>query len=247
MKKLRLIVKILIGVLMPLLMLLPVVLFVEAYAGDRAWLQKEYDKLDINLYTGMSTDDQIRAFMQMVDYMKDDADTMDVLVTVDGEEVLMYNEREISHMVDVRALYKKIMIGKWCVISLAVVTAVLAALAFRDKEGRRELFRFAAKAAIFAFIGIFVFIAAVGLWAILDFDSFWSAFHVVFLDLESSTFDPVYSRMIRICPAELFEDMVLRIFTRAGLVMLLLALAGAVYLAVSKAHSNGTDKARRKE
>ena len=93
---------------MPLLMLLPVVLFVEAYAGDRAWLQKEYDKLDINLYTGMSTDDQIRAFMQMVDYMKDDADTMDVLVTVDGEEVLMYNEREISHMVDVRALYKKI-------------------------------------------------------------------------------------------------------------------------------------------
>ncbi|MBR4636287.1 MAG: DUF1461 domain-containing protein [Clostridia bacterium] len=226
--------KVLIAVSMPLIMLLMIVFCVEAFSGDRAWLGREYDKLDINWYTGMSTDDQIRAFMQMVDYMKGDADSMDVTVTVNGEEMPMYNEREISHMHDVRALYKKIMLAKWCVIGFAVLTAVLSLIAFKGKAGKRELLRFTAKAAVIAFACILLFVLAIGLWAIIDFDSFWAEFHVIFLDLESSTFDPAVSRMIRICPAELFSDMVLRIFGTGLAVSAAIAAAGAAYLIVSK-------------
>ena len=212
MKKLS---KVFVGIAMPLIMLLIIFLSVEALAGDRAWLKREYDKLDINWYTGMSTDDQIRAFMQMVDYMQGRTSTMDVTVTVDGEEMLMYNEREISHMHDVRTLYITLTVAKWFVIAFAAVTLGLSLAVFKTKEEKRELLRFASKAAIVAFVCVFLLIIAAGLWAVLDFDSFWAEFHNVFLDLESSTFDPAYSRMIRICPAELFEDMVLRMFAVA--------------------------------
>lgn len=226
--------KILIAVIMPLIMLLMIVLCVEAFSGDRAWLRREYDKLDINWYTGMSTDDQIRAFMQMVDYMKGDADSMDVTVTVNGEEMLMYNEREVSHMVDVRALYKKIMIAKWCVIGLAALTLVLSLIAFKGKAEKRELLRFTAKAAVISFACILLFVLVIALWAVIDFDSFWAVFHIVFLDLESSTFDPAVSRMIRICPAELFSDMVLRIFGTGLALSAVIAALGGACLIISK-------------
>ena len=234
MKTLKKATKILIGVVMPLIMLVFIVLGVELFSGDRAWLRAEYEKLDINSYTGMSTNDMVRAFMQMVDYMQGDADSMHVTVTVNGEETEMYNEREISHMVDVRALYKKVMIGKGVVIGLAALALLAVVFVPRDAETRRELLRFTAKAAIFAFVGILIFLLALGLWAAVDFDSFWAAFHVVFLDLESSTFDPAVSRMIRICPAELFADMVLRIFIFGLGLGAATALAGALYLIISK-------------
>ena len=234
MKKLRTITKILIGIAMPLLMLLFIVIGVELFSGDRAWLQREYDKLEINEYTGMSTEDQIRAFMQMVDYMKGRTDTMDVTVKVDGEEMLMYNESEISHMHDVRALYKKVTIGKWCAVGIIAAAAMLTVICCREKQGRSELLRFAAKALIIAFVGILLFLLTLGLWAILDFDRFWEVFHIVFLDLESSTFDPMESRMIQICPAELFSDMVMRIFAFGFAIDAALAAAAVIFLITTR-------------
>lgn len=242
MKKLQTTAKILIGMAMPLLMLLLIVIGVERFAGDEAWLKKEYDRLEINDYTGMSTEDQIRAFMQMVHYMRGEADSMDVTVKVNGEETLMYNETEVSHMVDVRALYKKVMIGKWCAVGIIAAAAVLSLIAFSGKEEKRELLRFAAKTLIFAFVGILLFLLVLGLWAILDFDSFWRVFHIVFLDLESSTFDPAASRMIRICPAELFGDMVMRIFVFGLAVGAVLAAAAAVYLFATRRNNRNTLK-----
>ncbi len=234
MKKLQKTAKLLIGIAMPLLMLLFIVVGVELFSGDEAWLKKEYDRLEINDYTGMSTEDQIRAFMQMVHYMKGSAESMDVTVKVNGEETLMYNESEVSHMVDVRALYKKVMIGKWCAVGIIAAAVVVSLIAFRGKEEKKELLRFAAKALVIAFVGILLFLLALGLWAVLDFNSFWRVFHIVFLDLESSTFDPAVSRMIRICPAELFGDMVMRIFIFGFAIDAALALAAGIYLFVTR-------------
>lgn len=233
MKKLQTLSKILIGVTLPLLMLLIIFFSVKLASGDRAWLKREYDKLNINSYTGMSTDDMISAFMQMVHYMKGDADTMDVEVSVHGERMQMYNEAERAHMVDVRRLYGNLTAAQYSVIALAVISLALALASHRTKAERKSILRFTAKAALWSIAGVVGFLLALGAWAALDFDSFWKVFHIVFLDLESSTFDPAVSRMIRICPAELFFDMVVRIFVFAGGAMAVIAAACGVYLARS--------------
>lgn len=226
--------KTLMAIVLPLIMLLVIFIGVELFSGDRAWLKREYTKLGINDYTGMSTDDMIAAFMQMVGYMKGSEKTMDVLVSVNGERVQMYNESERAHMVDVRNLYKTLTIAKYAVIALAVVALVAAAVSHRTKSERREVLTFAAKAALWSIAGVIGFLLALGAWALIDFGSFWSVFHIVFLDLESSTFDPSVSRMIRICPAELFLDMVIRIFAFACAVMAVIAAVCGVYLKKSK-------------
>ncbi|MBR4436086.1 MAG: DUF1461 domain-containing protein [Clostridia bacterium] len=222
--------KTLIAIVLPLVMLLVIFIGVELFSGDRAWLEREYTKLDINAYTGMSTDDMIAAFMQMVGYMKGSEKTMDVLVSVNGERVQMYNEAERAHMVDVRQLYKTLTIAAYIVLALGVISIALALAAHRTKDERRSILRFSAKAALWSIAGVVGFLLALGAWAAIDFNSFWAVFHIVFLDLESSTFDPAVSRMIRICPAELFFDMVLRIFLFAGGAMAVIAAVCGVYL-----------------
>lgn len=230
MKKLQTVSKALIGFTLPLVMLMLIFLAVSIASGDRAWLKREYDKLDINSYTGMSTDDLIAAFMQMVHYMKGDADTMDIEVSVHGERMQMYNETERAHMVDVRNLYKKLTVTGYIVLALAIISLALALAAHRTKTERRSILRFSAKAALWSIAGVVGFLLALGAWAALDFNSFWAVFHIVFLDLESSTFDPAVSRMIRICPAELFFDMVVRIFIFALGAMAAIAAVCGVYL-----------------
>lgn len=230
MKKLQTVSKALIGFTLPFIMLMLIFLSVSIFSGDRAWLKREYDKLDINSYTGMSTDDMIAAFMQMVHYMKGDADSMDVEVSVHGERMQMYNETERAHMVDVRNLYRNLTIAGYVVLALAIISLALALAAHRTKGERRSILRFSAKAALWSIAGVVGFLLALGAWAALDFNSFWAVFHIVFLDLESSTFDPAVSRMIQICPAELFFDMVLRIFLFAGGAMAAIAAVCGVYL-----------------
>ena len=44
--------------------------FIDRLSGDKVWIKREYEKLDINDYTGMSTDEMCTVYLRMVDYMK---------------------------------------------------------------------------------------------------------------------------------------------------------------------------------
>lgn len=217
--------KLLVCITMPLL--IPAFIFVSVNfcSTDEAWLRKEYERLDINDYTGMSTDDQVKAFMCMANYMtgKVSYDEMRRLeVTVNGEKVMMFNYSELSHMKDVRKLYVGVGIFMGIVFVLVLAMNIL-----RNKFAPY----YRQKVCLISFAAVLGVILLLGAWALIDFDSFWRVFHIVFLDLENSTFDPAHSRMIRICPEELFLDMVIRIFA-LGLIFptLLAAWVGGIIL-----------------
>lgn len=82
--------------------------FIGRLSGDKAWIKREYEKLDINDYTGMSTDEMCAVYLRMVDYMKGGTDELQTEVTVFGERTEMFGEREISHMSDVRKLWFRV-------------------------------------------------------------------------------------------------------------------------------------------
>ena len=210
--------RLLVCITMPLVVLVFIVVAVDYCATAETWLRTEYEKLDINDYTGMSTDDQVKAFMCMAKYMKGETsyDEMRRLeVTVNGEKVSMFNNSELSHMKDVRKLYVGVTVFKILVIVFFAATYILRKRAAPNYIPKVYLISFA------VILGIFLLLGA---WALIDFDSFWQVFHIVFLDLEGSTFDPAYSRMIRICPAELFLDMVIRIFVFGFIIPALIAI-----------------------
>ena len=114
-------VRVLLAIGLVLLILAAVITSIEYCAKDSGWLMKEYERLDINDYTGMSNEDMTLAFMTMVDFVTSKSDSMSVKVNCFGEEVDMYNETEVAHLYDVRNLYTGVMWARACCISVAII------------------------------------------------------------------------------------------------------------------------------
>lgn len=200
---------------------------VEFCAKDSKWLRNEYLKLDISEYTGMSVDDMCSAFTTMVNFMTGKSDSMSVKVECFGYEVEMYDEREIEHMYDVRELYSNVIYARTALIILAAFgTAVFICTEKSDRLYRICRYYLISLAAVVAAIVL------ICVWAVLDFSDFWIVFHIIFLDIEGSVFDPAISRMIRICPEKLFFDMIIRIFTIGLGVCIAIAGVMGVYLLI---------------
>ena len=214
--------RVFLGISMPLLIISVIFFSIMLCADDENWVRKEYEKLDLASRIGMNTDDICLAFRCMVDYMEGKRDDLSLTVEYYGKETEMFNGREISHMQDVRRLYRSVEI-----FSIASAVAAAAGIALGFAVERKAALARLRKYYLTAFICVFLFAAVIGIWAAIDFNSLWYAFHYVFLDVESSTFDLTASRMIRICPSVLFRDMVKRIIVTALSVLLIL---GAVLI-----------------
>ena len=220
-------VRVLLAIGLVLLILAAVITSIEYCAKDSGWLMKEYERLDINDYTGMSNEDMTLAFMTMVDFVTSKSDSMSVKVNCFGEEVDMYNETEVAHLYDVRNLYTGVMWARACCISVAIIG--IAVFMIVEKHDR---FRHLSKTYLICFAAVTGFFVLLAAWALVDFRSFWYVFHAVFLNIEGSTFDPDVSRMTRICPERLFLDMCMRICAIAFGICLIAAAAAIVYLCV---------------
>ena len=182
------------------------VVSLNAIFNRTGWLYKEYkDELPfVESYYGISPEDASRVLSRMMYYATGRADELQTTIVENGEEVPFFNESEISHMIDVRRLTRTVMWLGLVSLSLGGIAVPVTLSSFKKKEALRTF----AKAYLIAFGIAVLIVIALAVWIIIDFDSFWRMFHVVFLDLESSTFDPAVSRMIRICPAELFADFI---------------------------------------
>ena len=221
--------KCLLYIAMPLFVIAILIFSVDISAGDEVWLKKEYGKLNISGYTGMDTETMTAAFSRLVNFMKGETDSLDMTVRVNGVEREMFGEREKAHMKDVRRLYSGVMTAGIIFLVFAVLAAALFLILF-GSGGIRMI----AKSFLYALGGVLLLILIIALFAAVDFYGFWKLFHIIFLDFESSVFDPAVSLMIRICPLELFRDLALRIVLTGFGINGIFAAASAIYLVILK-------------
>lgn len=194
------------------------------------WLYGEYsEKLTVDRDYGISAEDASRVLSRMMYYSIGRADDLDVSIVEDGREVAFFNESELSHMRDVRKLTRTVMALGMTALGISALTLITLAIARRT-----DALRVYAKAFLITLAVVAVIVIALGVWVAVDFDSFWTVFHIVFLDLESSTFDPAVSRMIRICPGELFSDFIVRFALYGAAFVGSAAVISAVFLAAAR-------------
>ena len=184
-----------------------------------AFFYSEYARLDHARLMGMNTEDLTNATMQMVRYMEGSAESIDLAVTVNGERVSMFNDRERAHMVDVLILYQNWRIFSYIAFGLF---ALLVVLLRKNLNSLARAFLNASKVFV-------LLLAAVALWVLFDFSSFWTAFHHLFFTNDLWLLDPATSRMINMMPLQLFYDIVLSVVV-LFLVFWGTILAGAVIL-----------------
>ena len=198
--------------------------------NDEGWFYRQYEKMDLAAQIGISTQDCTRALMRLIDYMEGRVDLIQLTVVEDGREVAMYNERETLHMLDVRALYKA-----WRTVrdvGLAAAAALFAAAYLLSKKGTR--LRLASRAFAWAAAAFGALLAALGIYAAVDFGAFWTSFHHLFFTNDLWLLSYATDRMIRICPGELFSGIIARFA-----LLFLVPFAALVALALSGARKRG--------
>lgn len=192
--------------------------------NQRNWYYESYVKYGTAKETQISDEEMTEAIFRLVDYMEGRVDSIQLSVTEAGRVVEMYNRQEIDHMVDVRALYQAWRAVRTYGGILAAITIAVCMLTLPKGQRIGMLCRgFLIAAAVFGAVLI-----ALGIWVAVDFNSFWTEFHHLFFTNDLWLMDYATCRMIRICPLQLFNEIVVR-FALIFLIPFALMLALAVW------------------
>lgn len=143
------------------------------------------------------------------------------------EELLMphYNEREITHMVDVHNLF---VLGT-NVRLVSIVLFILSAV-FLLRDGLRKFF-----STILKGLTVFmVFIMGFGIYIFNNFNSSFTVFHELFFNNDLWLLDPETDLMIQMLPENFFMDMAMKIGIYFIVSLLVIAVVSAVYLVFTR-------------
>ena len=172
------------------LALMPALLLtcVQWRVSSMDYFREEYAKYDV----------LERVDMEMMAYLYDKREELQVTVPIGGEELPFFSEKEIRHMVDVKNLFSAgLDIRNGCV----VFTLAAAIVMFAKKKGRTFLRTLQA--------GIGVFFGACGLLVALmltNFNKYFIQFHLIFFDNDDWILDERVDRLINIVPEGFFSD-----------------------------------------
>ena len=193
-------------------------------AFKESFFKEQYHKLQTHESMKMSEDDLMNATKILLDYTKDKQDNLELKVLVDNEEVEMFNQREKDHMIDVKNLYlnfNKLQYGLYF-FSFIVLIYGFVKDDLRNRIKPIILNSLKYMAVVLAFLIIY---------ALIDFDSFWTNFHLLFFTNDLWLLDPRTDRMINMFPLEFFNAMIFKIIFRY---LVYLSVFSALFVLIRK-------------
>lgn len=165
-------------------------------ANTNSFYTEQYAAVNAEKATGMSMEDLDKTTAMLLDYLNDRRDDLDLQVEKWGEVKPVFNEREISHMVDVKNLYATA--AKVMYISLALALIIMAYL-FK-KDGKAQFFISAVKGYKTSLAVAIILCVIFGVAFTVGFNSFWTLFHEIVFTNDLWLLDPRTSTMINMYP-----------------------------------------------
>ncbi|MEI6100372.1 MAG: TIGR01906 family membrane protein [Eubacteriales bacterium] len=180
------------------------VLCIQVFAFQGSFYTDEYAKSNTAAYVGVTQTELIGATDALLSYLQDKRDNLDFTANIGGETRQYYNMREKAHMVDVKNLYIS-------AINVAVYGSIVAAALFAlcfiiYKRKALKSVLFGIYRTCYVILGGFAILAV---WAAIDFNGFWTDFHLLFFRNDLWLLDPNTSLMIRMFESSFFFDLVI--------------------------------------
>lgn len=209
---------------------LPILLLlnsVEIAAFDLDFYSAQYDENQVMEDTGIEKEELMNITREMLDYLKDDREDLEVYGQVNGQKQLIFDEKDQAHMVDVKELFSKGFLLRN--LSLAFFLIALVYLAFVKEQKRK------AAQGIFLSTVITIFILILlGIIVATDFSKYFDEFHYIFFDNDLWRLDPRESILIHLVPLGFFQNIMIQIILYFSGSLLICILLSGWYLKHSK-------------
>lgn len=177
---------------------------VEIVAYDIGYYKSQYIKYNISQNIGIGESELLESTKKLLDYLKGKRDNIDFKVTIKGEMVEFFSDRDKLHMVDVKNLFQ---IGNILRNGLALFMGLVIILFKFYKRLKIDIIKCVLFSSI---IGVVLFLILIILISI-DFNRYFTIFHEIFFNNDLWLLDPSTDRLVNIFPEEFFADTVIRI------------------------------------
>ena len=164
--------------------------------------QDGFEKYNVSQTTGLSQTELTKAARGLINYFSSDEDYISLTVLKDGEPFTLFNQREIAHLKDVKALVKlnlRLLLGT--AIYVGVFTGMC--LFWRKRRYRRELVRSTFIGSTIT-LGVIVTLGIAS--ATLDFNQLFLQFHFLAFTNELWMLDPARDYLIMLFPDGFWFD-----------------------------------------
>lgn len=175
--------------------------------------------------SGIPESELLRATHSIRTYFTDNRRNLDITVSNDdGDTVPLFNEREIAHMRDVKALVQRV----YVLLDLAIAYLILysAVTLWRRRRPGRALALGLLRAA--TIVGLLII--AAGVASFFDFEQIFTEFHVLSFSNDFWQLDPAVDHLVQIFPQGFWLDITLFVGVLALIGALIIAMLSRVYL-----------------
>ena len=194
--------------------------------NDPGLYRRGFEKYNISVYSGITVEDLNRVGAELRRYFNSSEEPLRVVVPIYGMERELYNEREVHHMRDVKGLVR----GVYWVAAITLVFLLVV------KGGGYYLWRWAfapqmARLGLYGGLLTLALVLAVGLFALVGFDSLFLLFHQISFTNDLWQLDPRTDYLLIMFPQGFWFDATMRIAltTIAGAVLLVAVSAGYLW------------------
>ncbi len=178
------------------------ILFNTMYITNSEWLYTYgWWRNDIANRTGLPVDQLDRGADQIKAYFNNDVEFLDVRVNFGATEVSLYKDREVLHMVDVKALMQAVFtITRWTGVLLLFLLAI--GLLYL----KQDLFPLLLRSLKWSAIGTGVFLVLFGGTAAINFGWLFTQFHFLSFANNLWMLDPYNDYLLMMFPQRFFFE-----------------------------------------
>jgi integral membrane protein (TIGR01906 family) len=183
---------------------LPILLItsnIRFLASDVSFYRHGFREFDADQATGVSMPQLDNAAGQIVNYFHDDEGQLHVLVTINGNEQSLFNQREIEHMHDVKSLMQ--LVFHLNTLSLVIVIGYIALVVLWSRE--RSLRALAWQSLAGIGLGVVV-VGVIGGFALVGFDAAWTRFHEIAFRNDLWELNPATDHLIQMFPEPFWRE-----------------------------------------
>jgi integral membrane protein (TIGR01906 family) len=202
---------------------------VRFFASETRFYVRGFREYGAEDATGIRLSELDRAAGEMVSYFENDATELRIIVTQDGQEVSLFNTREIDHMRDVKTLMR--FVYRLNEVSIAYILSYVTAVYLWSRE--RPLRTLAREAMVGVGVG-FLALIGVGVFAVTGFDAAWTKFHEIAFRNDLWELDPSRDHLIQMFPEEFWQEATYLIGIITLAEAILIVALSATYLVFSR-------------